>query len=110
VPLTKMLRQLPDLETARGPIAVTLYGVGPRKRRVGVWVSLGSYDLAQSGDLNFLPDHLMAVIGYVQPNRATLKLLGAGVVEMTTLRLWLKRMVYQRVLATTSDRIPDSPR
>jgi hypothetical protein len=76
---------------------------------VGVWVSLGSYNVAQSADLNFLPDHLMAVIRYMRPNRATLRFLGTGVVEMTTLRLWLKRMAYQRVLATTSDRIPDSP-
>jgi hypothetical protein len=82
VALNKVLRQFPDLETVRGPIAVTLYGVGPGKRRVGVWVSLGSYDLAQSADPHFLPDHLTAVIRYVQPNRATLKLLGTGVVEI----------------------------
>jgi hypothetical protein len=36
---------------------------------VGVSVSLGNYDLAQSADLNFLPDHLTALIGHVQPNQ-----------------------------------------
>jgi hypothetical protein len=89
---------------------VTLYGVGPGKSWVGVWVSLGSYDLAQSADLNSRSNHLTTVIGYAQLSSKILQLLGVGIVEMTTLRLWLKRMACPRVLATTSDRIPDSPR
>ena len=77
---------------------------------MGVSVSLGRYNLARPTDLNLLSDHLTALIGHLQLNRAILKFLATGVAEMTALRLWLKRMACQCVLATTSDRIPDSPK
>ena len=83
---------------------------GSGKRRMYVWVPLGSYHLAQSADLNFLSNRLTTVIGYTKPISTILQFLDVGIVEMTTLRLWLKRMACPRVLATTSDRIPDSPR
>jgi len=76
---------------------------------VGARVSLGGCNVARSADLNFLPDHLTAVLGYVRATRAVLKFPGAAGVEMTTLRLWVKRIACQCVLATTSDRIPGSP-
>jgi hypothetical protein len=77
---------------------------------VGVSVSLGRCNLAQPADLNPLSDHLTALIGHVQPNQAILKFLSTGVAETTALRLWLKPMACQCVLATTSARIPDSPK
>ena len=45
---------------------------------MGARVSLGGCNVARSADLNFLPDHLTAVIGYVRAKRAVLKFPGSG--------------------------------